>query len=344
MSQHLLLAVLFLVGNAFFVGAQFALITARRDQIEPLAAGGGRAARVTLVQLRTLPRMLAGSQLGIAACSLGLGAVAEPAFARLLEDALEPIGVPDSLTHPIAFVIALAFVSFCHMVLGEMVPKNLALAGPVRAALWLGPPMSLWVRMTRPILVVVNGLANAILRLFGVEPKDELGGAYTSEELSDLVAESASEGLLDREEQRRLQAALRIEATTAADLLTPLADIVAVGPHPTAGEVEALVAETGLSRFPDRDGARLIGYIHARDVLTIDDDQLEAVLPPGLHRRMVTVAPDAPVAGVLTAMRRSATHLAVVEQDGASLGMVTLEAVLRAVVVGTPRGSRPATA
>ena len=188
MSQHLLLAVLFLVGNAFFVGAQFALITARRDQIEPLAAGGGRAARVTLLQLRALPRMLAGSQLGIAACSLGLGAVAEPAFARLLEEALDPVGVPGSLSHPIAFVIALAFVSFCHMVLGEMVPKNLALAGPVRAALWLGPPMSVWVRMTRPILVVVNGLANTIVRLFGVQPKDELGGAYTSEELSDLVA------------------------------------------------------------------------------------------------------------------------------------------------------------
>jgi CBS domain containing-hemolysin-like protein len=331
MTLHLFLAVLFLVGNAFFVGAQFALITARRDQLEPLAARS-RAARVALEQLRALPRMLAGSQLGIAACSLGLGAVAEPAFADLFEHALHPTGASAALTHPIAFVVALAFVSFCHMVLGEMVPKNVALAGPVRAALWLAPPMAGWVRLTRPVLVAVNGLADAVVRLFGSEPKEELGGAYTPEELSDLVAESASEGLLDREEHGRLQAALRIEATTAADLLTPLARIVTIGPDASAQDVETLVARTGLSRFPVRDGDRLTGYVHAKDVLAVPDDQAAAPLPAAVHRRMVTVAPEAPVAGVLSAMRRSGTHLARVQQNGASLGMVSLEAVLRAVV------------
>lgn len=335
--MNILLAVVFLLGNAFFVGAQFALITARRDQIEPLAAQGGRSARATLAQLRGLPRMLAGSQLGIAVCSLGLGAVAEPAFAHILESVLDPIGVSDSVLHPIAFVVALAFVSFCHMVLGEMVPKNLALAGPVRAALWLGPIMAGWVRITRPVLAVVNGLANMIVRLVGVEPKDELGGAYTTDELSDIFTESASEGLLDREEQRRLQAALRIERTTAADLLRPIAQTTSIGPDTTARVVEQLVSESGFSRFPVRDGARLIGYVHAKDVLSVPDEQFDEPLPASIRRAMVTVAPDAPVAGVLTAMRRSGTHLARVEEGGRTLGMVTLEAVLRAVVVGTPR-------
>jgi CBS domain containing-hemolysin-like protein len=335
--MNVVLAVVFLLGNAFFVGAQFALITTRRDQLEPLAGAGGRSARVTLAQLRALPRMLAGSQLGIAVCSLGLGAVAEPAFAHILESALDPIGVPDAVVHPVAFVIALAFVSFCHMVLGEMVPKNLALAGPVRAALWLGPIMAVWVRLTRPVLVVVNGAANAVVRLFGVEPKDELGGAYTPEELSDIFTESATEGLLDREEQHRLQAALRIEKTTAADLLRPIAETTSIGPDATARVVEQLVSESGFSRFPVRDGARFVGYVHAKDVLSIPDQQFDLPLPADLRRTMVTVAPDAPVAGVLTAMRRSGTHLARVEEGERTLGMVTLEAVLRAVVVGAPR-------
>jgi CBS domain containing-hemolysin-like protein len=333
--MSILLAVVFLLGNAFFVGAQFALITARRDQLEPLAADGSRAARATVAQLRALPRMLAGSQLGIAVCSLGLGAVAEPAFAHLLESGLDPAGVPDSVLHPLAFVVALAFVAFCHMVLGEMVPKNLALAGPVRAALWLGPIMAGWVRFTRPLLVLVNGIANGVVRLLGVEPKDELGGAYTTEELSDIFTESASEGLLDREEQRRLQAALRIERTTASDLLTPLGQITAIGPDATARAVEQLVSESGFSRFPVRSGARFIGYVHSKDVLGVPDDGFDQPLPVSIRRAMVTVGPHAPVAGVLTAMRRSGTHVACVEEGGGTLGMVTLEAVLRAVV-GAP--------
>ena len=164
------LALVFLAGNALFVGAQFALITARRDQIEPLAGAGNRRARVTAAQMRALPNMLAGSQLGIAVCSLGLGAVAEPAFAHLLEAGFDAASLPKSVLHPAAFVVALAFVSFCHMVLGEMVPKNLALAGPIRAALWLGPPMAAWVRISRPLLVVINGLANATLRLCRSRP------------------------------------------------------------------------------------------------------------------------------------------------------------------------------
>jgi CBS domain containing-hemolysin-like protein len=189
--MSLLLALAFLLGNAFFVGAQFALITARRDQIEPLAKSGNRAARTTLAQIRDLSRMLAGSQLGIAACSLGLGAVAEPAIAHLLENGLDAVRLPADLLHPIAFLLALALVSFCHMVLGEMVPKNLALAGPVDAALILGPPMAAWVWVTRPILLVINGLANALLKLIKVEPADELGGGYTADELTDVIAESA---------------------------------------------------------------------------------------------------------------------------------------------------------
>ncbi|MEO6886691.1 MAG: CNNM domain-containing protein, partial [Jatrophihabitantaceae bacterium] len=128
--MSLFAAMLFLLGNSFFVAAQFALITARRDQLEPLAAvkgRSGRAARAALAQLRSLPRMLAGSQLGIAACSLGLGAVAEPSLSRVLKSLFTTMHLPQALLHPVAFVFALILVSYAHMVLGEMVPKNIAL-------------------------------------------------------------------------------------------------------------------------------------------------------------------------------------------------------------------------
>src|SRR5215207_596607 len=182
--MSLLLVALLLAGNAFFVGAQFALVTSRRDQVEPLAKAGHRAARTTLHQMQQLPRMLAGSQLGIAACSLGLGAVAEPAFAQLLVAGFDALSLPARLLHPTSFVIALSLIAYAHMVIGEMVPKNLALAQPLRAALLLGPPMAAWVIATRPVLVAINAAANAILRVFRIELKSELPSAYTPEELT----------------------------------------------------------------------------------------------------------------------------------------------------------------
>ncbi|HVE20156.1 MAG TPA: CNNM domain-containing protein [Ilumatobacteraceae bacterium] len=267
--MSLLLAVAFLLGNAFFVGAQFALITARRDQIEPLAKSGNRAARTTLAQIRDLSRMLAGSQLGIAACSLGLGAVAEPAIAHLLENGLDAVRLPADLLHPIAFLLALALVSFCHMVLGEMVPKNLALAGPVDAALILGPPMAAWVWVTRPILLVINGLANALLKLIKVEPADELGGGYTADELTDVIAESAVGGLLDTTDQQRLTRALALSQRTVRDITIAWRQVATATDTTTARELELLAATTGYSRFPVRAGKQVLGYLHAKDVLDI---------------------------------------------------------------------------
>lgn len=204
----LALAVLLLAGNAFFVGAEFALISARRSQIEPIAAAGSRRARIVLDDMRHLSLMLAGAQLGITVCSLGLGAVAEPAVAHLIERGAGAVGLPDWLLHPVAFAIALGIVVSCHMVIGEMVPKNIAIAAPERAALLLGPAMAAVVRVARPLIWLLNHLANAVLRLTGVEPKDEMTAAYTPDEIAGLLAESHAEGLLQPEEHELLTHAL----------------------------------------------------------------------------------------------------------------------------------------
>src|SRR5665811_158579 len=159
--------------NAFFVGAEFALISARRSEIEPRAEEGGRRAKITLGAMERVSLMMAGAQLGITACSLGLGYLGEPAVAHLLEGPFESIGMPESLLHPVSLVVALSIIGFLHVVLGEMVPKNIALAMPDRAALALGPPMNLVVRALHPAIGSLNWIANGILRLARVPVQDE---------------------------------------------------------------------------------------------------------------------------------------------------------------------------
>ncbi|HEY8582732.1 MAG TPA: CNNM domain-containing protein, partial [Capillimicrobium sp.] len=198
------LSVVLLAANAFFVGAEFAVISARRSVVEPLADEGRRGARATLRAMEQVSLMLAGAQLGITVCTLGLGYLGEPAIAHLLEEPFHAVGVPDPLLHPIAFAIALSIVGYLHVVLGEMVPKNIALAGPERAALVLAPALALFVRAARPAIAVFNWIANAALRLIGVEPRDEVASAFTRDEVAGFVEESRREGLLDADEQRLL--------------------------------------------------------------------------------------------------------------------------------------------
>lgn len=332
----LALTLVFLLGNAVFVAAQFALVTTRRDQMEPLAAAGRRGAGAALGQIRALPRMLAGTQLGIALCSLGLGAVAEPGFAHLLGGGFEALAVPYSLRHPAAFVVALALISFSHMVLGEMVPKNVSLADPVRASLWLGLPMAGWVRITRPILAVINGLANALLRLAGITPQSELNGSYTPEELGHLFSESATEGFLDADDEERLSRALTLDRIQAGSVLLPLADLVTVPPDVTAADLERLVARTGYSRYPIRRGDELTGYVHAKDLLHLDAAAWSGPIPPWMARTMATVDAHASLSEALLAMQQTGSHIARIADGAATRGIIALEDVLGQLVGGRP--------
>lgn len=245
----LLAAAALLLLNAFFVGAEFSVISARRSQIEPLADAGSRAARTALRAMERVSLMLACAQLGITVCSLGLGAVAEPAIAHLIEGPLEAAGLPSGAVHPVAFALALVLVVYLHVVIGEMVPKNLALAGPDRAVLVLAPPLMAIARAVSPVIRVLNALANAILRLLRVEPKDELASTYTVEEVHSIVTESAREGLL-ADDHGLLTGALEFSEREAGDVMVPLERLVTVPVGSTPAEVERLVTRTGFSRFP----------------------------------------------------------------------------------------------
>ena len=322
-----------LAANAFFVGAEFALISARRSSIEPRAQAGNRLAGITLHAMERVSLMMAGAQLGITVCSLGLGYLGEPAIAHALEGPFESVGIPESLVHPFAFAIALGLIGYLHVVLGEMVPKNLALAGPDRAALALAPPLAIIVRVLHPFIALLNWIANRVLRLAGVTPKDEVTSAFTRDEVAGLVEESRREGMLDREEERLLVGALTFEERDARTVLLPREELVTVSPDVTPNEVEAVAARTGYSRFPVARDGELIGYLHLKDALEIEDVHRHRPIASSWVRDLSAVDAADPLRTVLAEMQRSKSHLArVTAAGGNTLGVVALEDVLEELV------------
>jgi CBS domain containing-hemolysin-like protein len=331
---QLLFAAVLILGNAFFVGAEFALVSIRRSQIEPLAATQRRA-RTVLHGLEHLPQMMAAAQFGITLCSLTLGAVAEPTVSRLLEPFFTALSVPVQLVHPIGYVIALVLVVVLHLVIGELVPKNLAMASPERTVLWLSPGLVAFARIFRPVIAVLGACARLVLKLFRVEPKDEVEAVFTSEQLTHLVEDSRQAGLLDPREQERLADALELGTRPVTEVLLEPSALVTVTLAVTPEQVEELTVGTGYSRFPvvGPDGA-FLGYVHVKDVLGLQEQgEGDLPVPPGLWRPMTTLRADLPLDDALTAMRRAAAHLAAVtDASGRVLGLVALEDVLELLV------------
>ena len=224
----LVAAVLLLLGNAFFVGAEFSLVAVRRSAIEPLAAKGSKKASRTLGALENISFLMASAQLGITLCSLALGAVAEPAIAHLLEGPFHEARLSENLIHPVSFVIALAVTVFAHVIIGEMVPKNIALARPEKMAMALTAPLLFVTALLKPLVHLLNFLANWTLRLFGITPKNEVASSYTRDEMADLVRESRREGYLSEDNEQLLSGALSFDAHAVRDIVMPLEDLVTV--------------------------------------------------------------------------------------------------------------------
>jgi CBS domain containing-hemolysin-like protein len=335
-ALQLFVAVLTLVVNAFFVGAEFALISVRRSQIEPRAQEGDRRARSVIWGLEHVSALLAAAQLGITLCTLVLGAVAEPAIAHLLQPVFHAVGLPDGIAHVISFVIALALATYGHMLLGEMVPKNIALAGPERAAIVLGPPLVALSRALRPVIFSVNALANGVLKLMRVEPKGEVESVFSDDELAQMVADSSEAGLLDERSTERLRDALELGRRPVGEVARPTERVVAARLGVTPEELEQLSATSGFSRFPVVDAyGRALGYLHVKDAL--DAAPRDAAFPVTAMRPIALVKASTPLDDVLGAMRSSRTHLAaVIGEEGRTGGVVTMEDVLRELVGGQP--------
>lgn len=328
------ISLLLLAGNAFFVGAEFAVMAARRSQLEPMAQEGSKRAGRAVEALENVASLLACAQLGITVCSVLLGAVAENALHHLLLHPVEAAGLPSEAADVVALLLALFIVVYLHVVLGEMVPKNLAIAGPDRAALWLAPVLLAITKALHPLITVLENISKALVRRMGVEPQDEVASTFSTEEVEMIVEESHREGLLESQQERRVRDALEFTDKRAEDVAVPLEELATLHLGATPSDVDALVAKHGFSRFPVvTTNGDLGGYIHLKDVLYAEDEAYSEPIPPRWVRPLATVRRQDDVEDVLVTMQHSGAHLArVVGDDGRTSGVVFLEDVLEELV------------
>jgi len=320
-----------LAANAFFVGAEFAVISARRSSIEPRAEEGGRAAKIVLWALENVSLMLACAQLGVTVCSVLLGVIAEPALAHWIEPATDLLNLPSGVAHGVAAAIALLIVVGLHVVVGELVPKNAAVSNPVRAALILGPPLVAIARVVKPVIVALNWTANVMVRAVGVEPRDEVSSAFTADEVHSIVERSSAEGTLE-DAHGLLTGALEFSDKTAGDVMVPLKKVRSVPVGVTVEEVEEVVARTGHSRLPVTNGKDLVGYLHLKDVLYARPGEREEPVHGWRVRALPGVPASAEIEDVLARMRQTGAHVASVGSDGAVVGVVFLEDIIEVLV------------
>ncbi|TFC57800.1 HlyC/CorC family transporter [Cryobacterium sp. TMT2-15-1] len=337
MSEYwpgLIWLVVLLTVNAFFVGAEFAVISARRSQIEPLAARGNKAAKTTLWAMEHATLMLATSQLGITVCSLLILNVSEPAIHGLLEYPLALTGLSEGAISVIAFAIALALVTFLHVVFGEMVPKNISFSVPDRAALILAPPLVVVARIFSPVIVSLNWLANGMLRLFKVQPKNEATSAFTLDEVAGIVEQSTREGLLT-DASGTLSAAFEFTLKRVSDVEVPIGAMVCLPASASPADIQQAVAQHGYSRYilTDVDG-QPTGYLHLKDVMNLTSGStFTEPVPAKRIRRLASVFRGSELEDALASMRRLGAHVATsFDADGVATGVLFLEDIIEELV------------
>jgi CBS domain containing-hemolysin-like protein len=325
--------VVLLLGNAFFVAAEFAVISARRSQIEPRAEAGSAAAQKALWAMEHATRMLATTQLGITVCSLLILNVSEPSIHELLEGPLHLTGWDVDLIGTIAFVLTLLIVSFLHVVFGEMVPKNISFSMPDRAALLLVPTLWYIAHGLRPVIITLNALANGFLRLFHVDPKDEAVSAYTVDEVQTIVEQSRREGTL-ADDAGTLNAAFEFTTKRVADVAVPTPDLVTLPDDATPGDIERAVAQRGFSRYVLVDDAgELTGYVHVKDVIDLRPDEYDDPVPPKRIRQLISLYTGMELEDALATMRGAGRHLArAFDSEGRTTGVLFLEDILEELV------------
>ena len=309
--------------SAFFVAVEFALLAAKRHRLED-AAPNSRSARAALRSSTELTVLLAGSQLGITACTLALGAITKPAVHHWLTPAFEAWGAPLWVADAAGFVLALIIVTFLHLVVGEMAPKSWAIAHPETSATLLAIPMRGFMWLTRPLLTGLNNMANWCLVRVGVEPTGQVASGQSADDLRHLVEHSANVGALDPAYFAQLSGALDLQTLTVGDLLTGREKPTMVPLGATVHDVQEATRTSGHLRILLGDDAAISGVVHVRDTLDVDDDRPAA----DLMRPPFTLERSVPVYAALAQMRETRNHLAVVTDGTRVAGVIALSDVM----------------
>ena len=308
--------------SAFFVAAEFALLAAKRHRLQDRAADS-RSARAALRSFNELTVLLAGCQLGITACALALGAITKPAVKYALTPVIESTGAPGWVADSAAFVLALAVVTFLHLVVGEMAPKSWAIAHPESAATLLALPMRGFMWLTRPLLVALNEMANWCLRRVGVEPQASVASGQTADDLRQLVEHSADVGALGASYSSQLTEALNLQRLTIGQMVAPGAGITAVDEAASIAEIRAATKDSGHLRILVTRHGEIVGVTHVRDTISLE----ESASARDVMRPVFCLDAATPVYAALATMRETRNHLAVVDGEGGP-GVVTMTDVL----------------
>ena len=330
----ILITILLILLNGIFVAVEFAVVTSKRSKMQALAEAGDRPARLALDLMTNLPLSISGAQLGITVTSLGLGLVAEPAFAKVIEHFItEPLGMPKTLSHAIAFGFALFIVVFMHMVIGEMVPKNLALTNPESVLCKVARPHRSFVIIFRPVIWFLNKVSSLLLKPFGIDQVDELGNAYTAKELHKLIGEVRSGGDLGQGVHDILAGALLFQDQHIQSAMIPWDSVISVKEDDTIENITLIAIESGHSRLPVCFGETVRGFLHVKDLLHREKEIKKPGLTAEITREILIVSPDSTLDDLLREMRETQIHFALVgESDSQYVGVITLEDVLEAIV------------
>ena len=337
MYEWILLGVglLLTVGTGFFVASEFALVNLDRSDLEAREARGEKGLGPTIGALRITSTHLSSAQLGITLTTLLTGYTMEPAISTLLRAPMEALGVPEAVLPGIGTVLAIFIATLLSMVIGELVPKNFALALPRHTAKIVIPFQVLFTTVFKPAVLLLNNSANGILRLLGIEPKEELSGARTAEELSSLVRRSAMEGLLEADTAVLLDRTLMFSAHTAADVMTPRLRVATVERGDSAQDVIDLAKSTGYSRFPvvDHDVDDIVGLVHVKQAVAVPRAKRALVPASALQTEPVRVPETMKLDSMLGELRGRGYQMAiVVDEYGGTAGVATLEDLVEELV------------
>ena len=323
------------VGTGVFVASEFSLVTLDRNELEARQARGEKRLGPTIKALKITSTHLSSAQLGITLTTLLTGYTFEPAISSLLRGPLLDLGLAESVVPVVGAVAGISLATLFSMVIGELVPKNFALAVPRATAKIVVPLQAAFTTVFKPVILLFNNTANALIRMVGIEPKEELSGARSAEELGFLVRRSAMEGLLDADHAEMLNRTLRFSDHTADDVMTPRVNMASVHADDTAESIVELASTTGYSRFPviGRDTDDILGVLHVKQAFAVALDQRATVTAGDVMVPALRVPESMGVDGLLGLLRKQGLQIAVVTDEyGGTAGIVTLEDLVEELV------------
>ena len=330
---NIIVVLLLVFMNAFFVATEFSMVKVRKSRIETLVAEGNNRAKYTLKVVRDLNSYLSACQLGITLASLGLGWVGEPAVARMLEPLFELMHLPESMVHSVSFVIGFSLITTFHIVLGELCPKSLAILFAEKIAMFTAMPLIFFYKLTYPIMWAFNHSTNLILKAFGVSQVDEAEEAHTDEEIKLLVEDSYKHGLIDKTEMALVDNIFDFTETTVKDIMIPRTDMACLFIDDTFEEIVSYTLNNPFTRYPicRENKDNIIGFVHIKDLYkqkVEGKDNIDEVI------RDINFIPESmSISELLKLFKKQKAQIAIIiDEYGGTFGLVTVEDILEEIV------------